>query len=777
MDPAPPLPEHIGPYRVTGRLGRGGMGEVLRGHDDRLDRPVALKCIRPDARDPQKALQRFRREARAVARLSHPAIVQVHDWEESEGQSWLVMELVEGRTLDEVIAEGPLPPDRVLDIAHDIASGLAEAHDAGLVHRDLKASNVILSHKSRSAHGQAKILDFGLAKTVRLEDSETAEAAMPSSTLTKEGNVVGTVTAMSPEQALGKKVDPRSDLFSLGILLYEMLSGILPFKGDSAIETLTRICSAKEEPLRRLDPKIPEGVSSLVTHLLEKEPALRPSGARLVVAEIDRLRSGSWKRVSVESGTEELTKADVPLSQVVTLSAGDGVSVGAETLERIPARETKGSAFRWGAGVTVVIVAFGLWGWTSWLESTDEESAISGPVVSHPLEADLTSYELYQRGMAYLERPDRKGNIDKATTAFQKALAQDQRFAPALAGLARAYHLDYFRGSRDSQHLEQALAAAEQAVKIDEYLAVSRVILGSVYLEIGRLDDAMRELLKALEIEPSNASAWAGLGRVFEIRGDFQQAEEHYLRAGDIQPEKAEHLGMFYYRAGRYEEAIAVFLGYLQVVPDNFVVLSNLGAMYYMQGSLTEASAWFQKALLVKQDSAIYSNMGTIYFTQGLYAQSASAFQKAIENGGSNNYLLWGNLGDARRWTPGQKGMARKAYLRAIQLLNEKFSTKPQDSTLRTRIALYAAKAGDCDQFLAAIDESGDLPADDGRAWFRLAVAQEVCERRDDALAALEASLKARFSLEEIQRDPELLDLRQDLRFHELALRYPSKGR
>ncbi|MEM7350280.1 MAG: serine/threonine-protein kinase, partial [Acidobacteriota bacterium] len=268
------LPDLIGPYRVTGRLGRGGMGEVLRGYDDRLDRPVALKRVRAAGRDPAKARQRFQREAKIVARLSHPAIVQVYDWEEAEGNDWLVMELIDGRSLEAVLADGPLPPGRAAAIAQQIAAGLAVAHEAGLVHRDLKPANVMVAAGSEG-RDEIKILDFGLAKRVELEPPDDSQAATPS-TLTEAGQVVGTTASMSPEQTLGWPVDHRSDLFSLGILLYEMLSGVSPFKAEGALHTLNRICSVRETPLRRLDARIPAELADLVGRLLEKEPARRP---------------------------------------------------------------------------------------------------------------------------------------------------------------------------------------------------------------------------------------------------------------------------------------------------------------------------------------------------------------------------------------------------------------------------------------------------------------------------------------------------------------------
>ncbi|MCG8461710.1 MAG: tetratricopeptide repeat protein, partial [Holophagales bacterium] len=372
-------------------------------------------------------------------------------------------------------------------------------------------------------------------------------------------------------------------------------------------------------------------------------------------------------------------------------------------------------------------------------------------------------------GMAHLERPDAEGSLEEAILDFRAALAQDEDFAPALAGLAWAYRLDHLYGTMDPHRLDQALAAAEQAVRINGHLALARISLGLVLLEKGDLDSAESELRRALELEPSNAEAWTGLGRAHEARKEWQEAESHYRTASELQPEEVEYLGLLYHRTGRYEEAARAFSRYLEISPDSFRTRSNLGVVLYMQGHLSEASEQFQKALEIRPDPTLYANIGTICFTQGLYARSVSAFEDALRHGGSNHYLLWGNLGDAHRWNPGQEEEARAAYRRAVQLLDEKLSAQPEDPTLRTRRVLYLAKLGDCDEAISDIHRLEGLPAEDGNAWFRLAVAHEVCRRRGDALDALEKALRARFSLEEIRRDPELLDLRKDIRYHRLA--------
>ncbi|HEY2737127.1 MAG TPA: protein kinase, partial [Thermoanaerobaculia bacterium] len=278
----------IGPYRIESRLGSGGMGEVYRAYDSRLGRSVAVKLIRLESSGDAVARERFRREARAAAGLSHPSIVQVHDIVESGEGDAIVMELVEGETLAQKIAAGPIRLGECARLAREIAEALAAAHARQILHRDLKPSNIMVT-----PDGHAKILDFGLAK--RMDDEAT---------LTHSAAVVGTFRAMSPEQARGLPLDHRSDLFSFGTLLYEMLTGQSPFRGATTLETLTRVCSQRQMPVRDLRPEVPAELAQLVDCLLEKEPMLRPRSAREVSQALQELAGAASPEDSVSTFVE-----------------------------------------------------------------------------------------------------------------------------------------------------------------------------------------------------------------------------------------------------------------------------------------------------------------------------------------------------------------------------------------------------------------------------------------------------------------------------------------
>jgi tRNA A-37 threonylcarbamoyl transferase component Bud32/tetratricopeptide (TPR) repeat protein len=259
-------------YEVTRLLGRGGMGEVHLARDVRLGRDVALKCISQSKDLTPKRRRRQEREARAIAALAHPSIAQIYDVVTHDDRDWLVLEFVEGHTLTELLAAGPLPVDRTVRLAIQVAEALAHAHDAGILHRDLKADNVMVSPGDR-----VRLLDFGLAK-IRDDDES----------LTEDGVVVGTLSSVSPEQAEGRTVDQRSDLFSFGTLLYQMLTGRHPFKSDTATATLNNVVRLEPRALRSLNTTAPAGLAELVHKLLAKDPARRPSSATEVLAMLHR---------------------------------------------------------------------------------------------------------------------------------------------------------------------------------------------------------------------------------------------------------------------------------------------------------------------------------------------------------------------------------------------------------------------------------------------------------------------------------------------------------
>ena len=271
----------LGPYEILAPIGAGGMGEVFRARDTRLGRDVAVKVLTTDAAEREDRRARFEKEARAASALNHPNIVSIYDIGTSGETVYIAMELVDGATLRETLPSGPMPPKKLLDIACQIGDGLAKAHAAGIVHRDLKPENVMLSKD-----GFVKILDFGLAKLVETADENGSD--LP--TGTTPGMVMGTVGYMSPEQASGRKVDFRSDQFSLGTILYEMAAGKRAFRRETSAETLVAIIRDEPEPLLQSSAKLPPPLRWIVERCLSKDPEQRYASTRDLARDLSTLR-------------------------------------------------------------------------------------------------------------------------------------------------------------------------------------------------------------------------------------------------------------------------------------------------------------------------------------------------------------------------------------------------------------------------------------------------------------------------------------------------------
>jgi serine/threonine protein kinase len=257
-------------YEILREIGRGGMGVVYQARDPRLDRMVAIKTLPPDRISDAERKGRFIQEAKAASALNHPNIITVHDINSQEGVDVIVMEYVDGKTLAELIPGTGLRWSVAVKYAIQIADALASAHTAGILHRDLKPSNVMVTE-----HSRVKILDFGLAKLIERAESAPDDATFSTPALTAEGTVLGTAPYMSPEQAQGQKLDARSDIFSFGSLLYEMLTGAQPFAGDSHLSIATKLLGHNPKPVNELVPSLPPDLSKIISRCLRKDPARR----------------------------------------------------------------------------------------------------------------------------------------------------------------------------------------------------------------------------------------------------------------------------------------------------------------------------------------------------------------------------------------------------------------------------------------------------------------------------------------------------------------------
>ena len=703
----------ISHYEIVSKLGEGGMGAVYKATDIKLGRPVALKVISRDFISPDDR-RRFAREAHAASALNHPSIVTIYEYDSAAGVDFIAMELIDGQGLDRILAaKADFPLHTRLEYMRQVASAIHMAHAAGIVHRDLKPGNIMVTPA-----GHVKVLDFGLAK------QETASTDVTQTALTRAGAILGTPAYMSPEQALGMPTDSRSDIFSFGVILYEVLCGKRPFSGPNSIVVLNAIVNTHPDPPWKLNPELPDSITALIEKCLAKDRAQRLP--------------------SLADALAELTSATTLATANITVSR----------LQRPPAPQPKSR--RWLAipAIALLFLASAAWLNRGWLTT------------NAPAIVTSSAYAEYQTGAALLLRQDRKGNVDQALAAFQKAIALNPDFAPAYAGLTDCFILKN-NATPDPQWVRQAREAADQAVKRNPDLAVSQLALGKALLAAASLDTSEKALARAIELDPRNAEAHRYMGLLLFARGSLPAAENAFrtaIAAGPADWRPAFEYGVFLYKRARFNEAIDVWQKAVAAVPDNEVLHRNIGAAHHMLGNTDEAAAEFQQALLIAPAPGTYNNLGTIRFFQGRYNDAVSAFEKAVD-GRATSYIFWGNLADAYRWTTGKREKSLEAYKEAIRLARIDRKSKPNDPDLHSRLALYLVKSGDASaarEALAAIPPASTAAS----VWFRATVAWELLKERDLALSSLDRTLKAGYSKNEIENEPELAPLRSDRRYH-----------
>ena len=322
-------------YKIEEQLGKGGMGVVYRAQDQKLKRPVAIKVLKPELTTNPDRLRRFQQEARAAAAIQHPTIAQVFDIDEVDGTTFIVMEFVEGHTVSQLIASQELDLIGAVEIAYQAAEGLSKAHKSKIIHRDIKTDNIMVTRD-----GHTKILDFGLAKLMEPDADSPGTETWPNKTRTQTmgqtmaGTVMGTITYMSPEQARGQDLSFTSDVFSLGIVLYEMVTGELPFKGDSPLDTMHSIAFDEVKPVTVIRKNLPPELHRIVARCLRKKPEDRYGDAAALAADLKRLKSdiesGVRRPAAPEHRLEEIKywfKTSIPAGPKVIALATAAVAV------------------------------------------------------------------------------------------------------------------------------------------------------------------------------------------------------------------------------------------------------------------------------------------------------------------------------------------------------------------------------------------------------------------------------------------------------------------
>ncbi len=673
-------------YRILEKIGAGGMGEVYRAHDEQLDRDVALKLLPAQSFADDAARARLLREARAAAALNHPHICTIHEVGEADGQAYIAMEFIEGHPLADVIPRGGLPLEPLLRYGVQIADALAHAHERQIAHRDLKSSNVVITPE-----GRAKVLDFGLAK--RLSSHELAEVATQSQdSLTQPGAVMGTLAYMAPEQLRGQPADARSDIWALGVVLYEMAASQRPFRGQTGFELSSAILSQAPEPL---PGRVPLELKAIVERCLEKEPGERYQRAGEVRAALEAVqRGGAAPRVARRYQAVRGRWLALVSALVLMTAALVGLNVGGvrerlfgtrapkieslavlplENLSRNPEQEyfadgmtealitelskvsalkviSRTSAMRYkkrDKPMPQIARELGVDGVVEGSVAREGEQVritvqlIHGPTDKHVW---AESYQRELRGILALQSEVARviaGEIRVAITPAEQA-----RLASARPVNPEAYELylkgQFYVNKFTPEEFQRGVAYLHQAVEKDPAEPLAYAGLALAYAEGGHMlvappqeafPQARAAALKALELDDTLAEAYTALAMYVQYYNwDWPAAEQAFRRALELNPNFAQahqHHGWYLRALGHPEEAVAELKRAKELDPLKPLFGANLAYLYSDAGQYDQAIDEAQKVLELDPNFPVgLLALGVAYAGKGMYNEAIATHQR-----------------------------------------------------------------------------------------------------------------------------------------------------
>ena len=664
----------LGHYLVRERLGSGGMGEVYLAEDKRLERNVALKLLPPELAQDAERRERFRREAKAVAALNHPNIVTIHSVEEAEGLLFLTLERVEGESLRERIDRGSLPPQELVAIGMQIAEGLARAHAAGILHRDLKPQNVMLTHD-----GRVKLLDFGLAKL--LAPREALEDAVTRTREPDAGRMVGTAGYMAPEQALGRDVDARADLFSLGVVLYEMATGKNPFGGQTLAAVFDSLLHETPPSATTVNTTLPPSLALVLDKALQKDPERRYASARdlaedlkavaearpvaarqrasIAVLPFDDLSPEKDQEYFCQGLADELINSLGALEGLRVVARTSAFSVHAQGLavpeigrrlqvDTVLEGSVRKAGSRLRVSTQLVDARDGYQIWSKRFErelldvfAVQDEIALS---VASELRLELgdakerqsarhasgpEAHDFYLRGVHAMNRWT-EASVDRAIACFEEALARDPGYALAHAALGECLVWFYSGiGTRQApQTIPRAREAARKAVELAPKLAEGHKVLALIAMthDWDRAA-AERALLRAIDLSPGSADMrlWNGW-RLALLEGNYAAALSELGVAEKLDPldlKLKTQIAYIHYFVRDYERALRGIEAVLALDPMFAFGHYALGDVQLQRGRFTEAIAALEQSIRIGGSSA--NHLAILAYVHGLAGRADEA--------------------------------------------------------------------------------------------------------------------------------------------------------